>query len=235
MSIDGKIPASTVETDLAKWETKDAQIMTWILSSVEPHFILNLWPYNTAKDMWDYLKKVDHQANAARRFQLKYTFTQGSLSIEEYYSSFQNLWVEYSNIIYVGISGEALLAVQTVHETSKRDQFSMKQRYDFDATRSNPMNRDSMPMLDACLSELLREEQRIKTHTVMEQNMNSTAPVSVAYAAQGKNKPRDMRSVQCYSCKGFGHLVKDCSQKFCNYCKQREHIISACPIRPAKK
>jgi len=28
VSIDGKIPASTVETDLAKWETKDAQIMT---------------------------------------------------------------------------------------------------------------------------------------------------------------------------------------------------------------
>ncbi|XP_027918140.1 uncharacterized protein LOC114177099 [Vigna unguiculata] len=162
-------------------------------------------------------------------------FTQGSLSIEEYYFGFQNLWAEYSNIIYAGISSEALSAVQTVHETSKRDQFLMKLRSDFDATRSNLMNRDPVPTLDACLSELLREEQRIKTHTVMEQNMNSSAPVSVAYAAQGKNKPRDMRSVQCYSCKGFGHLAKDCSQKFCNYCKKRGHIISACPIRPAKK
>ena len=44
-----------------------------------------------------------------------------------------------------------------------------------------------------------------------------------------------MRFVQCYSCKGFGHLAKDCSQKFCNYCKKRGHIIYACPIRPAKK
>jgi len=81
------------------------------------------------------------------------------------------------------------------------------------------MNRYPVPTLDACLSELLREEQRIKTHNVMEQNMNSTASVSVAYAAKEKNKPRDMCSVQCYSCKGFGHLTKDCSQKFCNYCK----------------
>jgi len=156
--IDGKIPAPTDATDLAKWESKDAQIMTWILSSVEPNFILNLRPYNTAKDIWDYLKKVYHPANAAQRFQLEYemaNFTQGSLSIEEYYSSFQNLWTEYSNIIYVGISGEALSAIQTMHETSKRDQFLMKLRYDFDATRSNLMNRDLVPTLDACLSELL--------------------------------------------------------------------------------
>jgi len=122
--IDDNVPTPTAEAYLAKWETKDAQLMTWILSSVEPHFILNLRPYNTAKDMWDYLKKVYHQANAARRFQLEYemtNFTQGSLSIEEYYFGFQNLWAEYSNIIYAGISGEALSVVQTVHETSKRD------------------------------------------------------------------------------------------------------------------
>ena len=97
------------------------------------------------------------------------------------------------------------------------------------------MNRDHVPTLDACLSELLREEQRIKTHTVMEQNMNSTASISVAYATQGKNKLRDMCSIQCYNCKGFSHLAKDCSQKFCNYCKQRGHIITACLICPAKK
>ena len=53
-----KKPAPTSPEDLAKWEIKDAQIMTWILSSVEAHFILNLRPYKAAKEMWDYLKKV---------------------------------------------------------------------------------------------------------------------------------------------------------------------------------
>jgi len=79
---------------LAKWEIKDAQIMTWILSSVEAYFIFNLRPYKTAKEMWDYLKKVYNQENTTRRFQLEYEttkFTQGSLSIEEYFSGFQNL------------------------------------------------------------------------------------------------------------------------------------------------
>ena len=55
--IDGKKPAPTSPEDLAKREIKDAQIMTWILSSVEAHFILNLRPYKIAKEMWDYLKR----------------------------------------------------------------------------------------------------------------------------------------------------------------------------------
>uniref|UniRef100_A0A151UIB0 Retrotransposon gag domain-containing protein n=1 Tax=Cajanus cajan TaxID=3821 RepID=A0A151UIB0_CAJCA len=64
--------------------------------------------------MWDYLKKFYNQESTARRFQLEYemaNFTQRSLSIEEYFSGFQNLWVEYSNIIYVGISDEALSTI----------------------------------------------------------------------------------------------------------------------------
>jgi len=58
--IEGKLPTPTSAVDLAKWETKDAQIMTWILSFVKRHFIINMWPYKTTKDMWDYLKNIYH-------------------------------------------------------------------------------------------------------------------------------------------------------------------------------
>ena len=44
-----------------------------------------------------------------------------------------------------------------------------------------------------------------------------------------------MRAVQCFSCKNFGHIARDCPKKFCNYCKKQGHIIFACPIRPEKK
>ena len=97
-------------------------------------------------------------------------FTQGSLSIEEYFFGFQNLWTEYSNIIYAGISDEALFVVQKVHETCKRDQFLMKLQSNFKVTRSNLMNNDPIPTLVACLSELLWEEQHIATQAAMEHN-----------------------------------------------------------------
>jgi hypothetical protein len=110
--IDGtdSAPAMTDKDDAhAKWVAKDAQVMTWITGSVDPNIVLNLRPFTTAVKMWDYLKKVYSQNNAARRFQLEHEiaiFQQESLSISEFYSHFMNLWSEYTNIVYQGLSTE---------------------------------------------------------------------------------------------------------------------------------
>ena len=162
-------------------------------------------------------------------------FAQGSLSIEEYFSCFQTLWADYCDIFYANFPTAALSAVREVHATSKRDQFLMKLRPEFEIARSNMMNRHPVPYLDACLSELLREEQRIVTQAAMEHRATISAPVSVAYAAQGRHIGRDMRVVQCFSCKAFSHIARDCPKKFCNYYKKQGQIIFACPIRSERK
>ena len=82
------------------------------------------------------------------------------------------------------------------------------------------MNRHPVPSMDACLSELLREEQCIVTQAVMEHRAIVSAPISVAYAAKGRHTGRDMRVVQGFSCKAFGHIAPDCPKKFCNYYKK---------------
>lgn len=43
-----------------------------------------------------------------------------------------------------------------------------------------------------------------------------------------------MRQVQCFSCKQFGHISRNCNKKFCNYCKQKGHTISKCLTRPQR-
>ena len=212
--------------------------MTWLLSSVESHLVHNLRPYKTAAAMWTYLNTVCNQDNSAKRFHLEYemaNFTQGNLSVEEYFSGFQTLWADYCDIVYANVPTTTLSAVREVHATCKRDQFLMKLRPDFEIACSNLMNRHPVPSLDACLSELLREEQRIVTQAAIEHRATVSAPVSLAYAAQGRHTGRDMRAVQCFSCKAFGHIAQDCHKKFCNYCKKQGHIISACPIRPERK
>ena len=232
-------PDSKEKEKLAKWKVKDAQIMSWILGSMEPSMILNLRPYKSSKDMWGYLKKVYNQSNAARRFQLELELgqlSQGSMTIQEFYSSFENLWNEYTDIVYESVSAEGLVAVQSVHETSKRDQFLMKLRGDFEPVRSNLMNRNPVPSIDTCIGELFREEQRLMTQTFIDQKSQNSSPIPVAYVAQGKHRGgRDMSNIQCYSCKGFGHVATNCTKKFCNYCKKAGHIIKDCPIRPPKK
>ena len=90
------------------------------------------------------------------------------MSIQEFYSSFGNLWADYTNIVYESVPPEGLIAIQSVHETSKRDKFLMKLRGKFEAIRSNSMNREPVLLLDICVGELLREELRLLTQSVLE-------------------------------------------------------------------
>ena len=131
--------------------------MTWILSSVEAHFILNLRPYKIAKEMWDYLKRCIIKRTQLGDFNWNMRWLilhKGVSQLRNIFLVFKIFWTEYSNIIYAGISEEALFVVQKMHETNKRDQFLMKLRSKFEVTRSNLMNRNPVPTLDACLSEL---------------------------------------------------------------------------------
>ncbi|XP_058106861.1 uncharacterized protein LOC131250591 [Magnolia sinica] len=142
--------------------------------------------------MWEYLKKIYHHDHYAQRFQLETdlaAYSQGTLSVQEYFCGFQNLWAKFSNIVYANVSAESLSTVQPVHEVSKRDQFLMKLRLEFESIRSNLMHRDPSTSLDMCFGTLLREEQRLLTQSSLPQEN------VVAYAAQGKGRVRDMRIV----------------------------------------
>ncbi|RZB87580.1 Myosin-9 isoform C [Glycine soja] len=68
-----------------------------------------------------------------------------SLSNFEFYSQFMNRWTEYTNIVYEDLSNEGQIAVQQVHETTKRDQFLMELRSYFEvayAAQRKPKRRD---------------------------------------------------------------------------------------------
>jgi hypothetical protein len=61
-------PAPTDANALSRREIMDTRVMTWILSSIEPHLVLNLRPYKIDATMWNYLNKVYNQDNTARCF-----------------------------------------------------------------------------------------------------------------------------------------------------------------------
>ena len=212
--IDGTVPAPRDPRQLAQWSVKDARVMSWITGSCDQQIVLHLRSHKTANSMWEYLKKVYHQTNSARRFQLECeiaNYTQGSLSIQQYYSGFQNLWADFSDIVCASVSKESLLAVLEVHATSQRDQFLMKLRSKFENVRSNLMSRNPTPSLDTCFAELLREEQRLFSQATLEQDTLTAS--QVAFAAQGRGSSRDMSKVQCFSCKNYGHIAANCTKK----------------------
>ncbi|KAG8385238.1 hypothetical protein BUALT_Bualt03G0021300 [Buddleja alternifolia] len=205
--LDGTNPTLDREKEkekYVKWEVKDAQIMSWILGSVDPSILLNLKPYKTSRQMWEYLKKVYNQTNTARRFQLELELgllVQGNMSVQDFYSSFETIWAEYTDIVYTSVPPEGLFAVQGVHEASKQDQFLMKLRGEFEGIRSSLMNRNPVPILDVCLSELFREEQRLITQAAMEQKIQNSAPIPVAEI---------WLMFSATVAKATGHIIKDC-------------------------
>lgn len=79
-SVDGTVkkPSSADTDNLDKWTTKNVRIISWILNSVELSIALNLRPYPTATEMWDYLSKIYHQQNDARQFHLEYEIAECS-------------------------------------------------------------------------------------------------------------------------------------------------------------
>lgn len=98
--------------DKAVWEAKDNQIISRILGSMKPHLILPLCPHRSTKAMWNYLKQVYKQDNNVRRFyELAIAnYTQGVLSIQDYYSSFLILWNDYFDFVTTTVSIEGLEA-----------------------------------------------------------------------------------------------------------------------------
>lgn len=64
-----KDPSDKVVLDT--WETKGSQIIYYILASIESQIVNNRCSFSTAKAMWDHLKIICDQNNAAKGFQLE--------------------------------------------------------------------------------------------------------------------------------------------------------------------
>jgi len=192
----------------------------------------NLRSFGTGKEIWDYFRCIYSQNNSAQKFQVEMgiaNYKQGNLSIEQLYARFLNLLSEYTGIIYSKIPKESLEALYLVHAESQRNQFLMKLWPEFEAVRASLINRSPIPTLDECLGELLWEEQWLATQHELTQD--TVTEMNVAYMAQERGRHRGV-SVQCFNCKELGHIARNCSKKFYNYCKKEGHVIKECHLQP---
>nr|CAN67587.1 hypothetical protein VITISV_036279 [Vitis vinifera] len=195
------------------WVVLDARIMSWLFGSIVPLIVTHLRPHRSAQSMWAYLKKVYHQDNDTRCFQLEHAI-----------AMFQH-----------DVPIATLSTIQTIHATTRRDQFLMKLRPEYESIRSSLLNKSHVPSLDICFGELLRKEQRLSTQAILEQSHGSSGTTTVAYAAQGHGPPMHSKNLLCFCCKEYGHIAATCPKKFCSYCKQKGHIIKECRIRPQNR
>ena len=122
-------------------------------------------------------------------------FQHGSLSIQDYYSAFLTLWNEYADLVTADVPIAALSTIQTIHATTRRDQFLLKLCPKYEFVCSFLLNKSPIPSLDICFGELLHEEQRLSTQAILEQSHGSSRTTTVAYAAQGRGPPMHSKNL----------------------------------------
>jgi hypothetical protein len=124
--LDSFVLVPTDEKELAQWEVKDAKVISCLLGTFKPHLVTNLRCFTMAQAMWAYLHRIYHQDHSAQKFQLEMeisTYTQGNLTIEKFYSSFINIWSEYSAIVHFKVPTTVVAALQAVHAERQHNQF----------------------------------------------------------------------------------------------------------------
>lgn len=225
-------PEASKTTEASQWKVNNAQVVSWILGSVDMSIGIPMRGLHTAREMWGYLEKVYQQSNLARKFQIEhdmFIYEQGEKSIQEYYAGFMDMWAEYEYVNMGNITTDCCIkTLKALYDERKVMQFLMKLRPDYENVRASILNRGVLPTMDMVLGELLRDETRIQTQATLD-GKRTVETVFVAKQSSGKPFPKDFSKTQCFECKEFGHVVSHCKKKnFCVYCKQPGHIVTEC-------
>ncbi|CAN0862290.1 Retrovirus-related Pol polyprotein from transposon TNT 1-94 [Linum grandiflorum] len=240
--LDGSVkkPADdATATAKSTWETRNAQVFSMLLGSMEPNIALTLRTYTCAATVWKYLAKRYSQTSSSRTFEIEYELAQlhqGDLDIQSFHLVIQNLWTEQDLISTQEVSSEVLDVMLKERNKARAVQFLMKLRPEFESTRlaliaANTVN------FDTIIGDLVRVETRLRTQAHMDGS--TAASGSVFTARQGR--PQFTRpphgsttsgELKCRHCGDHGHHIANCKKRnYCNYCRRPGHIILECRNR----
>ncbi|CAN0876377.1 Retrovirus-related Pol polyprotein from transposon TNT 1-94 [Linum grandiflorum] len=248
-------------TAKSTWETRNAQVFSWLLGSIEANIALTLRTHTCAATVWDLLSKRYSQTNSSRTFELEYELAQinqGELDIRSFHLLIQNLWTEQDLISTSTYTTDVYDAMLKERNKARVIQLLMKLRPEFEAVRSSLIS-GNIDDFDKVLGELVHVEICLRTQSQIDNGGNSgffaqpatpNQPQSVnastlgsVFAAQ-HHRPQFRSTlnpvgsssspgeIRCRHCSETGHPQSLCKkQNFCNYCKRSGHIITDCRNR----
>jgi len=105
--IDGTLERPRAEDDKEfsechAWDIANSMLCFWLLNVINPKLKMTIAYCDTAKSMWDDLRKRYGMANAPKIHQLKANIEhckQRDMDVGEFYSKLINLWNELNNLV----------------------------------------------------------------------------------------------------------------------------------------
>ncbi|CAN1215528.1 hypothetical protein LINPERPRIM_LOCUS266 [Linum perenne] len=221
---------------ITTWEVNDVRVLSYLIGSVDPAVALTLRSYPSAAATWRHLRTTYSHVNTSQFFDLEYALailSQGELSINDYYITAKQLWIELDRLSSSLMSTEAKAEILKERQRSHTLQFMMRLRPEFEQVHSRLVSEDKTD-IDSILGELVRAETRFVTQVKLD---NQSLAAQGSSFSVGKSKPQFLPrptqgspssygSVRCNFCQELGHPIALCKKRnTCTYCKKSGHII----------
>jgi hypothetical protein len=224
--------ADAFASRLDDWDSDNHKIITWVSNTVSSSIAMEFGKFDTAKEVWEHLRKRYVAPDPARKYKLKqelYTLRQApGESVSEFYSKMSVLWQQLDQM-GPKLKNSADIAEYEYHRDMDRLlELLMALTTEYESARASILHRQPLSSLSSTLNELLSEETRRKCLTSTDHSSSSEMVLATKSSYQrsfGKPPSTLPRRPD-------GTI--DWSKVECRYCKKTGHTKTKCPILQAK-
>ncbi|GFS37269.1 hypothetical protein Acr_00g0051050 [Actinidia rufa] len=159
------VNASLYQTQLEDWDSVNSKIIIWFSNTSVSSIHSLFTPFETAKEVWEYLAERYSSVDGANEYQLRLElhhlrFNSGQ-TLTDFYNKLSNLWNHLAQF-------EPTWTCPTVAFYAYRDRsclshFLMALPPDYEHIRASLLHRHPLPTVGQALAELRSEEARKKT------------------------------------------------------------------------
>ena len=146
----------------AKWQQRDDTVFNWIISNLETSLVNEVSRYETARDLWDGLAVTYGSGYDPVQIwdlhQQAYDMRQGTMTLEELWNKFQDLWIMIDTRDPNPMSYPSEIEKYNQREQRFRVyQFLRALDHKYDAVKKEIINKDPLPTVKQAYGIIRRE------------------------------------------------------------------------------
>ncbi|KAG2720948.1 hypothetical protein I3760_02G058300 [Carya illinoinensis] len=215
------IPASTSST-FAQCEQEDAQILSLMLTSIEPSICSSLIHFDTAQEVWGHLKQMYSGAgNITCIYELCKQFfvlEQNALGLEEYYSQVMGICEELK--MYQPVTSDVPSMLKQ-REDFNIVRFLVGLKPEYESVRSQILASPQLPSFPDVFSRLQRA-------TLSSDQSNERFALTASYVAPAGRGGRSGRGARGGARGGRDNRTRGREFRKCTHCGRTNHSVDYC-------
>ncbi|KAF5452519.1 hypothetical protein F2P56_027505 [Juglans regia] len=219
---------NSASSTFAQWEQEDAQILSLMLTSIEPNICTSLIHFDTAQEVWKHLKQMYSGAgNITRIYELCQQFfglEQGALGLEEYYSQVISICEELR--MYQPITSDVSSMLKQ-REDFNVVRFLVGLKPEYESVRSQILASPQLPPFPDVFSRLQRATLSGQGSQFSSDQSNERSALAASYVAPGGRGGRSGRGARGGR-DTRGNRTRGRESRKCTHCGRTNHSVDYC-------